>query len=220
VLIAVFAVAATTMTFFHLDPFLAHPWYHLAYWLSGYAVLVVAAPAVLLLRERRDGGRLPVEEPLSPAERVLGGAAGLAMGTAALALLVDPVWFSGAWPWDVAPLTGRLLGVWLAAFAAAWAWALWDGDRHRARPLIVAAPITGVLLALVPLVHAGDVRAGAAAELAVYYALAVLVAAPGLGLLTGARTRRPAAHESLTPAPERRPAREHVVAASRPEEGA
>src|SRR5688500_3132237 len=30
VLITVFALAATTMTFFHLDPFLAHPWYHLA----------------------------------------------------------------------------------------------------------------------------------------------------------------------------------------------
>src|SRR3712207_6325404 len=35
VLITLFAVAAMTMTFFHLDPFLAHPWHHLTYWLGG-----------------------------------------------------------------------------------------------------------------------------------------------------------------------------------------
>src|SRR5215204_2454876 len=47
VLIAVFAVAATVMTFFHLGPFEQHPWYHLAYWLGGYFVLVLTAPAVV-----------------------------------------------------------------------------------------------------------------------------------------------------------------------------
>ena len=56
------------------------------------------------------------------------------------------------------PATGRLLGVWLAAFAAAYAWALWDGDWARARPLYLAAPITGLLMALVPPLHAGGMR--------------------------------------------------------------
>jgi hypothetical protein len=60
------------------------------------------------------------------------------------------------------PLTARLLGVWLCAFAVAYLWALWDGDRDRARPLFVAAPVTGVLLALVPLAHTGDLRPGRA----------------------------------------------------------
>jgi uncharacterized membrane protein len=189
VLITVFALAATAMTFFHLDPFLAHPWYHLAYWLGGYAVLVVAAPVVLVREERRHGGRLAVREPLTRLQSATGIAAAAGMSAAALTLLADPAWFSGAWPWDVAPLTGRLLGVWLAAFALAYAYALWDGDWQRVRPLYLIAPFTGLLLALVPLAHAGDVRPDAAAELAVYYSLAALVAAPGLGLL--ARRRAP-----------------------------
>ena len=69
VLITVFALAATVMTFFNLEPFLAHPWYHLAYWLGGYAVLVFTAPWVLVWQERLHGGRLPVELPLSRLQR-------------------------------------------------------------------------------------------------------------------------------------------------------
>lgn len=189
VLVTFFALAATVMTFFNLDPFRAHPWYHLAYWFTGYGVLVATAPAVLVSQERRHGGRLPVNTPLTPLQRATGAAAGAGMGTAALALLVSPARFSDVWPWDVAPLTGRLLGVWLAAFAVAYAWALRDGDWGRARPLYLAAPVTGVLLALVPLAHTGDVRPSAGAELVVYYALALLVAAPGLGLLARTRER-------------------------------
>ena len=131
VLITVFALAATTMTFFHLDPFLEHPAIHLVYWLGGYAVLVVTAPAVLIWQERAHGGRLPVELPMTWLQRATGAAAAAAMGGAALALLASPARFSDVWPWDVAPLTARLLGVWLGAFAIAYAWALWDGDWRR-----------------------------------------------------------------------------------------
>jgi hypothetical protein len=183
VLITVFAVAATVMTFFNLDPFRAHPWYHLGYWLTGYGVLILTAPAILIWQERLHGGRLPVELPMSRLQRVTGAVAGAAMGGVSLALLIDPAGFSDLWPWDIAPLTGRLVGVWLGAFAVAYAWALWDGDWGRARPLYVAAPITALLLAIVPPAHTGDVRASAAGELAVYYALTLAVAAPGLGLL-------------------------------------
>jgi hypothetical protein len=190
VLICAFAVAATVMTFFNLDPFRAHPWYHLAYWLTGYGVLILVAPAVMVWQERLHGGRLPVQLPMSLLQRATGAAAGVAMGAASLALLISPTDFSDIWPWDVAPLTGRLIGVWLGAFAVAYGWALWDGDWGRARPLYLAAPVTAVLLALVPPTHAGDVRAAAGGELAVYYGLALLVAAPGLGLLE--RTRAPA----------------------------
>lgn len=191
-LIALFAVAATTMTCFELGPFLAHPWYHLAYWLGGYAVLVATAPAVFVWQERVHGGRLPVQVALSRVQRVTGAAAAAAMATAALALMISPAGFSDVWPWDVAPLTGRLLAVWLGACAAAYAWALRDGDWIRSRPLYLAAPATGLLLALVPLAHSGDLRTGAGAGLAVYYVLALLVAAPGLGLLAaGAARARP-----------------------------
>jgi hypothetical protein len=201
VLITVFAVAATVMTFFNLTPFRAHPWYHLAYWLTGYAVLVATAPIVLFWQERVNGGRLPVEVPLSTVQRLTGAVAGIAMAVASLALLIDPVGFSDIWPWDVAPLTGRLVGVWLGAFATAYFWALWDGDWRRVRPLYLAAPITGALLALVPIVGSGDVRPSATGELFVYYWLTLAVAAPGLGLLERSRERSP-----QRPAPEAEPA--------------
>ena len=195
VLITVFALAATVMTFFHLDPFLAHPWYHLAYWLGGYAVLVVTAPAVLVWQERRHGGRLPVELPMTRLQRAGGAAAGTAMGAAALALLVEPgagSATSGRGTSRRSP--ARLLGVWLGAFAVAYAWALWDGDWRRARPLYLAAPFTGLLLALVPLAATRATCAPTpAAELVVYYALALLVAAPGLGPAARGRRRAGAA---------------------------
>jgi len=183
VLITGFALAATVMTFFNLGPFRAHPWYHLAYWLGGYAVLVVTAPAVLVWQERRHGGRLAVEVPLTGVQRAACAAAGLAAAGTGVALLVDPAGFSAIWPWELAPLTGRLLGVWLCAFALAYAWALWDGDWLRARPLCLTAPVTGALMALVPLFHGGDLKPDAGSELLVYYALALLLAAPGLGLV-------------------------------------
>ena len=138
--------------------------------------------------------------PLSALQRATGRAAGAAMAIAAAALLADPVWFSGAWPWDVAPLTGRLLGVWLVAFAAAYAWALWDGDWPRVRPLYLAAPFTGLLLAFVPLTHTGDLRPDAGGELVVYYALAA--ARRRARARAGARAaREPAAPRGLERSP-------------------
>jgi hypothetical protein len=160
-------------------------------------VLVVGAPAVLVWQERLHGGRLPVEVPLTRLLRMTGGVAAVAMATAGLAALFAIDSFNDAWPWEFAPLTGRLLGVWLCAFAIAWAWALWDGDQGRARPLYLAAPITGVLLALVPITHTGDLRPDAGTQLVVYYALALAVAAPGAGLLPAPGHRTAAAETRL-----------------------
>jgi len=193
VLITFFALAATLMTFFNLGPFKAHPWYHLAYWLGGYAVLVLTAPWVLVREERRHGGRLPVELPLSAVQRATAALSCAGMAAAGIALEISPPEFSRIWPWEIAPLTGRLLGVWLLAGAAAYAWTLWDGDWRRARPLFLAAPVTGLLLALVPLFHQGDVRPDAAGELLVFYALAAVIAAPGLGLASAPQPARRAA---------------------------
>jgi hypothetical protein len=193
VLITCFALAATVMTFFNLAPFEAHPWYHLAYWLGGYFVLVFTAPWILVREERRHGGRLRVELPLSRLQRGTGALAAAALAVAGIALLIDPVRVSDVWPWDIAPLTGRLLGVWLCSGAVAYAWALWDGDWRRARPLYLAAPVTGLLFALIPLLHPGDVRPDAAGELLVFYALAAAMAAPGLGLAGAPALRRAAA---------------------------
>ena len=65
VVITLFSVLATVLTFFYLKPFLAHPWYHLAYWLTMYLVLFFTAPYVFVSHEKEHGGRLPIEVPLN-----------------------------------------------------------------------------------------------------------------------------------------------------------
>jgi hypothetical protein len=73
VVITLFSILATLLTFFFLKPFLAHPWYHLTYWLVMYLVLFFAAPYVFVTQERKNGGKLPVQLPLKNSTKLLAG---------------------------------------------------------------------------------------------------------------------------------------------------
>ena len=159
VLITVFAVAATTMTFFQLDPFLAHPWYHLTYWLSGYAVLVATAPAVLRVagaHARRPAAGRPADDARAARDRRRRGAGD---GRRGAPLLVDPGAFSAT------------LAVADRAADRAPARRLARGLRRRLRLGAVGRRLAaargrstsprrspGLLLALVPPLHAGGDR--------------------------------------------------------------
>jgi len=186
--IAPFAVAATIVTFVTLDPFLAHPHVELAYWILMYSVLFVLAPAVLVANELFSGGRLPVDAPLSAASRVIIAVTGcmLLVGGIGLLFRLHPV--TTLWPFALTPLVARIVGVWLASLGVAHLWAALDGDRLRARPLLLASPLTGILLALVPLIHHGDVRDGAGGALAAYLVLAGALVAVGLARASRAPT--------------------------------
>ena len=185
VVVAPFAVAATIVTLVTLDPFLKHPWYELAYWLLMYSVLVVLAPAVLVANELVAGGRLPREEPLGPLERgAVGALAGLLL-VAGIGLLLRLGYATRLWPFALTPLVARILGVWLGCLGLAHAWAWWDGDRLRARALLLTMPPTGALLALVPLLHRGDLRDGAAGALTAYLLVAAATALLPLPALVG-----------------------------------
>jgi hypothetical protein len=177
VVVAPFAVAATIVTFVTLDPFLAHAHVELAYWILMYAILFVLAPAVLVANGLR---RLPVMAPVGAIGRVIFAATGLALLVGGVGLLfrLHPV--TSLWPFALTPLVARILGVWLASLGLAHLWAAVDGDRLRARPLLLASPLTGILLALVPLLHHGDVRAGAGGAVAAYLALTGALVAVGL----------------------------------------
>lgn len=156
VLVAYFSVAATIVTFIHLDPFLKHPWFHLAYWLTMYLALVVLAPWVVVRHERAEGGRLPVTVPMGGLARLVAALVVLVGGGLGLALLVDPGAVGAGWPWKLTPLVGRLMGVWFSSLAVAHAWAIWDGDWLRVKGLYLQAVPTGLLLAVIPILHAAD----------------------------------------------------------------
>jgi hypothetical protein len=188
VLITLFSVLATVLTFVYLKPFLAHPWFHLTYWLGMYLVLCVAAPYVLVTEEKKHGGRLPIQVPLNGATRLLAGVLALISLICALGLYFGVDIVNQIWPWKLPPLVGGLIGVLFTTHAAAYAWALWDGDWLRIRPIFWQAPPTGLLFILLPLLHPGDLRAYAGNALTLYYAVAGFVVLSSLGIILSYRS--------------------------------
>jgi hypothetical protein len=91
------------------------------------------------------------------------------------------------WPWTMPPLVGGLIGVLFITHTAAYAWALWDGDWLRVRPMFWQAPITAALLMLLPLIHSSDLRPEAGASLALFYGLAGFTVLANLGVILGYR---------------------------------
>jgi hypothetical protein len=184
VVVAPFAVTATIVTLVTLKPFRAHPWYELAYWLLMYSILFVLVPVTFVLEERRHGGRLgAVEEPFVGAGRALVAVLAVLLLAAGIGLLFELSYATRLWPFAITPLVARILGVWLGCLGLAHAWTVWDGDRRRARALLLSMPPTGALLALVPLLHRDDLRDGATGARIAYLLLAAaMVALPLVGL--------------------------------------
>lgn len=188
VVITLFSVLATLLTFFYLKPFLAHPWFHLTYWLSMYLVLFFAAPVVFYMQEKKHGGRLPVQIPLSKAARLLAGILMLISLVCGLGLIFRIDMVNQYWPWTMPPLVGGLIGVLLITHTAAYAWALWDGDWLRVRPMFWQAPLTALLLILLPLLHAADLRPDAGASLSLYYAVLGFILLASTAVILSYRT--------------------------------
>ncbi len=187
VVITLFSILATVLTFFYLKPFLAHPWYHLAFWLTMYLALFFAAPYVFLTHERKYGGRLPAQIPLNTTAQVVAGLTSLISLVCGLGLLFRIELVNQIWPWNLPPLVGGLIGVLFITHTAAFAWALWDGGWLRVRPMFWQAPITGLLLLFLPLIHPGDLRPDAGLGLTLYNALAVILVLAHSAVILGYR---------------------------------
>ncbi len=188
VVITLFSIFATLLTFFYLKPFLAHPWYHLAYWLTMYFVLFFTAPYVFLTHEKKYGGKLPIRISLNFGARLVAGISLLICLITGLGLIFKVDLVNQFWPWKLPPLVGGLIGVLLLTHTAAYAWALWDGDWLRVRPMFWQAPPTGLLLILLPLIHPADLRPDAGPALALYYSLAGYAVLSSGGIILWYRT--------------------------------
>jgi hypothetical protein len=188
VVITLFSILATVLTFFFLKPFLAHPWYHLTYWLFMYLVLFFSAPYVFLTHEKQHGGHLPIQIPLTGVARLVAGVSMLVSLVCGLGLIFRLDIVSQFWPWTLPPLVAALIGVLFTTHAAAYAWALWDGDWLRVRPMFWQAPPTALLFALLPLIHPADLRPDAENSLVLYYAVTGLVLLVNVGIILGYRT--------------------------------
>jgi len=188
VVITLFSILATVLTFFFLKPFLAHPWYHLTYWLTMYLVLFFGAPYVFLTHEKKYGGKLPVQVPLNISARLVSGISMIISLVSGLGLIFKVEVVNQFWPWKLPPLVGGLIGVLFITHAAAYAWARWDGDWLRVRPMFWQAPPTGLLFILLPLIHPTNLRPDAGSALALYYTLAGFAVLTNLAIIWGYRT--------------------------------
>jgi hypothetical protein len=188
VVITLFSILATVLTFFYLKPFLAHPWFHLTYWLSMYLVLFFAAPYIFLTHEKKYGGKLPIQIPLNNGTRFIAIVSMLISLVCGLGLLFNIDLVNHYWPWTLPPLVGGLIGVLFMTHVAAYAWALWDGDWLRVRPIFWQAPPTGLLFILLPLFHSTDLRPDAGSALTLYYLLAGYAVLANLVVMLAYRT--------------------------------
>jgi hypothetical protein len=186
-LITLFSILATLLTFVYLKPFLAHPWFHLAYWLLMYLILFFGAPVVFLTHERKYGGRLPVEIPLNGFGRLVAGGSLLISLVCGLGMLFNIETVNQVWPWTMPPLVGGLIGVLFTTHTVAFGWSLWDGDWLRVRPMFWQAPITAFLLMLLPLIHPADLRPDAGPGLVLFYGLSGLMLLSHLGAILSHR---------------------------------
>lgn len=188
VVITLFSILATLLTFVYIKPFLAHPWFHLAYWLGMYFILFFASPYVFVTHERKYGGRPPTQIPLNMPTRLVAGIAAVITLICGLGLLLRIDLVNQIWPWTLPPLVGGLIGVLCITHTAAYAWALWDGDWIRVRPMFWQGPPSGLLFILLPLLHAGDLRADAGNGMILYYAIAGFIMLATLGVILSYRS--------------------------------
>jgi len=188
VVITLFSILATLLTFVYLKPFLAHPWFHLTYWLGMYLVLFFAAPYVFITQEKKEGGRLPINTPLTIPARLFAGALMLFNLICAFALLFRIETVNELLPWTLPPLVGGLIGVLFTTHTIAYGWALWDGDWVRVRPLFWQAPLTGLLFILLPLLHPNDLNADMGSALSRYYIIFGLIVLGGVAVVLSYRS--------------------------------
>ena len=155
----VFAVLAIVATFIDLDRFafdsdetfaVVVAWV----WILSYTIV----PALLLLFLIPQG-RVPGVDPRTgPPPRWLTASlwvAGALMAAVATGLSVVPEEIVKAWPWDLTPLTARVLGAWSAGFGIVFLWAAWENDRFRMLPGTATLGFLG-LVQLLTVARFGD----------------------------------------------------------------
>ncbi len=189
VVITLFSVFATLLTFFYLKPFLAHPWFHLAYWLVMYLIHFFDAPYVFWTHEKEYGGKLPTQLPLGMDAKLVAGISILLSLFAGINLLFNIEMVNQYFPWKLPPLVGGLIGVLFTTHVAAYMWVLWDGDWMHVRSFFWQAPALGFLLALLPLVHPHDLHPEKAANLPFFFIFAGLISLPHLFVILGYLSR-------------------------------
>ena len=156
--VSILMLLSLAATFIHHDKFDFESFFGWA-WLAAY----VAFPTVLLVAvsEQRQvpGGPSP-RQPFPRWMTWALAALGTVVVAAAIGLYLQPEATAQLWPWALTPLTGRIIGAWLAGIGFAAVAAAWEGCWRRFYPVAAWFASIGVLELLALALHGDDVDWG------------------------------------------------------------
>jgi hypothetical protein len=153
--VSILMLLSLAATFMHHDRFDFESFFGWA-WLGAY----VAFPTLLLVvvsEQRRVRGGPSPRQPFPAWTTWVLAAFGTVVVAASIALFLQPEETAELWPWALTPLTGRIVGAWLAGIGFAAAAAAWESCWRRFYPVAAWFAAVGVLELLALGIHRGDV---------------------------------------------------------------
>jgi hypothetical protein len=177
--IAAFTTLLLIATVLHWDRF-NHT--HIAFfaWTFLYAITPLLIPAVWLVNCRRDPGREAGELLVPSGSRAALALVGASICAVALVMFVRPGMVIDDWPWDLTPLTARVIAAYLALTGVSLGLVALDA-RWRAAKVIIESLAVGTALIIGGIIRDWDSLDPAAGVSWLYLASMVL----GLALLGG-----------------------------------
>ena len=98
-----------------------------------------------------------------------------------LPMLLAPTVLLGAWPWVLTPLTSRAIGAWAIGIGIIAAYASWENDWWRLRPMMASYTLLGVLQLTAVLRYPTDLDGSRAAVVGYVCFLAIILLLGGYG---------------------------------------
>ena len=147
--VIVFVWLAALATALHADRFT--PGLPFAAWAAIYAVAPIGLPLLLLAQRRAT----PPDTPLPRTVRITLGAVGGAVVAAALLAFAVPQVMVELWPWELTPLTARIVATVAALLGSVWASVAVYGGRSAAR-IPLQAHAVGLVFLLLAAVRGGE----------------------------------------------------------------
>lgn len=159
--VLVFTVLTLAATLLHLDRFhFGAPgiagmaaWF----WLAVYIAAPPAMVAVLVLQSRAGLQPAQARRPMPAALTWLAGLQSAFLIGLGTLMFVAPARAASIWPWDITPLTARVLAAWLVALAVGLALTVRTGDLAYARLTALPYAVFGALVGIAMIRYAENI---------------------------------------------------------------
>ena len=166
--VLVFTVCNLISTIVHYDKFHVHSGRTVTQivtyvWLVPYAAGLAFLAIVVALQLRAPGGDPPRVAVLPAWMRAVLTLQALALLGVGLALMIAPLDVARElWPWQLTPLTGRVVGAWLLALGVGAGQVVLENDWRRARAAALSYAVFGAIEFVVIARYSGDIDFSAA----------------------------------------------------------